>query len=62
LLGPVAGELKQKRLVIVAEGVLQYVPFSALPVESARPLIVDHEIVTLPSASVLAPVVSTPRC
>ncbi len=55
LLAPLAVELKQKRLVIVAEGVLQYVPFSALPSpESMRPLIVDHEIVTLPSASVLA--------
>lgn len=55
LLAPLAAELKQKRLVIVAEGVLQYVPFSALPSPGAeRPLIVDHEIVTLPSASVLA--------
>src|SRR6185295_3301043 len=55
LLAPLAAELKQKRLVVVAEGVLQYVPFSALPSPGAeRPLIVDHEIVTLPSASVLA--------
>ncbi len=55
LLGPVASELKQKRLAIVAEGVLQYVPFAALPSpSSAKPLVVDHEIVTLPSASVLA--------
>jgi len=55
LLGPVASELKNKRLLIVAEGVLQYVPFSALtdPDEGATPLIVKHEIVTLPSASVL---------
>src|SRR6185369_9768920 len=51
LLGPVASELKNKRLLIVAEGVLQYVPFSALtdPDEGAAPLIVKHEIVTLPS-------------
>jgi CHAT domain-containing protein/Tfp pilus assembly protein PilF len=55
LLAPLAVELKQKRLVIVAEGVLQYVPFAALPAPGAkRPLIIDHEIVTLPSASVLA--------
>jgi len=55
LLAPLAAELKQKRLVVVAEGVLQYVPFSALPSPGAeRPLIIDHEIVTLPSASVLA--------
>lgn len=55
LLQPVAAELKQKRLVIVADGVLQYLPFSALTLsDDGRPLIVDHEIVTLPSASVLA--------
>jgi CHAT domain-containing protein len=57
LLGPVAAELGQKRLLIVAEGVLQYVPFAALPSPAGdveRPLIVDHEIVNLPSASVLA--------
>jgi CHAT domain-containing protein len=54
LLQPLAGELKQKRLVIVADSVLQYLPFSALTLsEDGRPLIVDHEIVTLPSASVL---------
>jgi len=56
LLGPVAAELGQKRLLVVAEGVLQYVPFAALPSPGGnveRPLIVDHEIVNLPSASVL---------
>jgi CHAT domain-containing protein/tetratricopeptide (TPR) repeat protein len=66
LLAPVAAELKQKRLVIVGEGILQYVPFAALPTpasdspasnsrdKSTTPLIVQHEIVSLPSASVLA--------
>jgi len=56
LLAPVAAELGRKRLLIVAEGVLQYVPFAALPLagDAAQPLIVDHEIVNLPSASVLA--------
>jgi CHAT domain-containing protein len=57
LLAPVAAQLGQKRLLIVAEGVLQYVPFVALPSpdgDVARPLLVDHEIVNLPSASVLA--------
>lgn len=55
LLGPAAAELKNKRLLIVAEGVLQYVPFSALsePNETGTPLMVKHEIVMLPSASVL---------
>ena len=57
LLGPVAGELKQKRLLVVGEGVLQYVPFAALPSPGDAgnsPLIAQHEIVNLPSASVLA--------
>src|SRR5262249_46571137 len=31
LLGPVAGQLGKKRLVIVADGMLHYVPFEALP-------------------------------
>jgi len=55
LLGPVAGELKQKRLMVVGEGVLQYVPFAALPSPADHaPLVAQHEIVNLPSASVLA--------
>jgi CHAT domain-containing protein len=47
----------QKRLLIVPDGSLQYVPFGALPVLSAgeeAPLIKGHELVMLPSASVLA--------
>jgi CHAT domain-containing protein/tetratricopeptide (TPR) repeat protein len=61
LLGPVADELGKKRLVVVAEGALQYIPFAALPapanVNSAStgvPLVADHEIVSLPSASTVA--------
>lgn len=56
ILGPVAGELHEKRIVIVADGALQYLPFPALPLPSgnpASPLIVQHEIVLLPSASAL---------
>ncbi len=55
LLGPVAGQLGKRRLLIVADGALQYLPFAALPspVKEA-PLIVDHEVVSLPSASSLA--------
>jgi len=39
----------------VAEGALQYLPFSALP-EPGKPvpLTIEHEVVTAPSASVLA--------
>ncbi len=76
LLGPVADKLGKKRLLIVSDGALQYLPFAALPApKSPRsnirsgtpvpgpkstkanfgpPLIVDHEIIHLPSASVLA--------
>ena len=62
LLTPVAKQLGTKRLVIVADGALQYLPFSVLPTPTMsameksdlKPLILDHEIVSLPSASVLA--------
>jgi CHAT domain-containing protein/Tfp pilus assembly protein PilF len=61
LLGPVAAELHSKRLLIVSEGALQYLPFGALPVpkpEIARasfiPLIAEREVVALPSASALS--------
>ncbi len=62
LLAPVAKQLGKKRLLIVSDGALQYVPFSALlkpttgqsSTQSQQPLLVEHEIVTLPSASTLA--------
>lgn len=57
VLGPAAARLKAKRLVVVADGALQYVPFAALPSPAARgaaPLVVTHEVVSLPSASTLA--------
>jgi CHAT domain-containing protein/tetratricopeptide (TPR) repeat protein len=91
LLSPVASHLKSKRLFIVSDGALQYVPFAALPepdrleagVARARlledgagrnvrdakrslapspasppfivqPLIANHEIISMPSASVIA--------
>ncbi|HEX5085053.1 MAG TPA: CHAT domain-containing tetratricopeptide repeat protein [Blastocatellia bacterium] len=89
ILGPLAGKLGKKRLLIVGDGILHYIPFGVLPEPeterqrdrgterrrdkktgsssprpsaalslrpsaSQTPLIVNHEIVTLPSASVLA--------
>jgi CHAT domain-containing protein len=59
LLKPAMQQLGNKRLIVVGDGALQYVPFSALPVpgSSAKelvPLIVNHEIVNLPSASTVA--------
>jgi CHAT domain-containing protein len=85
LLGPAATHLGRggkKRLLIVCDGALNYVPFAALPVPTVQqaerdrppvrkgvslpvanatigsrsfiPLIVEHEIVSLPSASTLS--------
>ncbi len=70
LLGSAADQLSGKRLLVVTDGALQYIPFGALPVpkaasqkvgqsrapssSSVRPLIADHEVVSLPSASALA--------
>ncbi|MEO6390626.1 MAG: CHAT domain-containing protein [Pyrinomonadaceae bacterium] len=77
LLGAAAPLLENKRLLIVGDGALHYLPFGALPappkldpidpaakkpavarnvsgVEAVTYLMVDHEIVNLPSASMLA--------
>jgi CHAT domain-containing protein/tetratricopeptide (TPR) repeat protein len=61
VLGPVAGRLGKRRLVVVADGELQYVPFGALPIPEAGreaggfvPLLTRHEIVDAPSASAVA--------
>lgn len=72
ILSPVGPQLGKRRLIIVADGVLQYIPFAALPVPkietqgsatvrkkgrsqtSIIPLIADHEVINLPSATTLA--------
>jgi CHAT domain-containing protein len=82
VIAPVASELGAKRLVIVPDGALQYIPFAMLreprsldsgpgslsdpaqattaqhkdqkPKTKDQPLIVNHEVVSLPSASALA--------
>lgn len=69
LLGQIASQLGTKRLLISSDGALQYIPFEALSVQAGRngtqlpgngeggdfaPLILDHEIVNLPSVSVLS--------
>jgi CHAT domain-containing protein len=54
VLGPLGGRLTTRRLVLVADGGLQYVPFAALPdPRSGAPLVALHEIVGLPSAATL---------
>jgi CHAT domain-containing protein/Flp pilus assembly protein TadD len=64
LLGPLASLRGAKRLLIVGDGALQYIPFAALPDLAshtgatkslpALPLIVNYEIVHLPSISVIS--------
>lgn len=62
LLGQAAPRLKGKRLVIVTQEALQLVPFGMLPLPEehagvtgpTKPLVADYEVVSLPSASVLA--------
>jgi CHAT domain-containing protein len=72
VLNPVAAQLKGKRLLIVSDGTLQYIPFASLPepqpsladakaagnrqqgIEYGPALILQHEVLALPSASVLA--------
>src|SRR5258706_2382719 len=58
LLGPVAERLSSTRLIIVPDGILQYIPFQILgsPISPNEPLVVRHEIVNAPSASTLAAV------
>ncbi len=77
LLSPVTDLLADRKLIIVSDGALQFVPFAALPAplggekfrvsssefrgehaklatQNSQPLIVEHEIITLPSVSTLA--------
>jgi CHAT domain-containing protein/tetratricopeptide (TPR) repeat protein len=57
ILGPAAAHLDAARLVVVADGLLESLPFAVLPdprPTGGEPLAKTHEIVTLPSASTLA--------
>jgi CHAT domain-containing protein len=69
LLSPVSRRVTGQRLVIVAPGVLQFIPFAALPdpasvrmqgpndtvVKSdSNPLVEDHEVIMLPSVTALS--------
>lgn len=83
LLEPVAELLSQKRLLVVGDGILNYIPFGALPEpvigdrlpdtgkskmakrpqtnDHQPPLLVKHEIINLPSATVLAELRRNPQ-
>lgn len=60
LLGPVAAQLGRKRLLVVPDGALEYLPFAALAVPRRSqagpfvPLMVEYEVTSIPSASTLA--------
>jgi CHAT domain-containing protein len=54
LLGPIADQLHFRKLVIVADGPLQFVPFAALPNPKTHLyLAAKHEVINTPSASTL---------
>jgi CHAT domain-containing protein/tetratricopeptide (TPR) repeat protein len=59
LFGQLSRQLGSKRLLIVADGALQYLPLEALPSPATaeesetEPLAIRHEVVYLPSASTL---------
>ncbi|NJL91517.1 MAG: CHAT domain-containing protein [Coleofasciculaceae cyanobacterium SM2_1_6] len=57
LLKPILEKIGNKRLAIIGDGVLRYIPFAALPDprvgDRYQPLLVNHEVVYLPSASTL---------
>ena len=55
ILTPVAGELNKQRVIVVADGALNYIPFQILPASSAsdEPLVASAEIINAPSASIL---------
>ncbi len=60
LLAPAVQHIRNKRLLVVPDGSLNYVPFAALPLpsgssvaETTTALVQSNEIVTLPSASTL---------
>jgi CHAT domain-containing protein/tetratricopeptide (TPR) repeat protein len=56
LLGPVARQIAGKRLLIAADGAQQALPFAVLPdpAHPGEPLLVRHEVVSIPSLAVLA--------
>jgi len=63
VLGPVAHLMRGKRLLIIGDGKLQYLPFDALPLprratdqqqKGPAPLMLAHEVTNLSSASILS--------
>lgn len=55
VLSPVAEHLNKRRIIVVSDGALNYIPFQILPSPSSNsePLVARHEIINAPSASIL---------
>lgn len=55
VLAPVAASLNKQRIIVVADGALNYVPFQLLQASSdaKEPLISKYEVINVPSASIL---------
>ncbi len=54
VLAPIAPLLRARRLLVVTPGALQYVPFASLSLPGGAPLLSRFELVSAPSASVIA--------
>ena len=54
ILWPVADQLQKQRIIVAADGALNYIPFQILPAaENAEDLVSQREIINVPSASIL---------
>lgn len=55
VLAPLADQLNRPRVIVVADGVLNYIPFQSLPdpADPSRPLVDRYEVVNAASASIL---------
>lgn len=54
ILSPVADQLQKQRILIAADGALNYIPFQILPLPAtAEPMGAQHEVINVPSASIL---------
>jgi CHAT domain-containing protein len=54
VLPPLSLPPRIKRIVVVADGALQFIPFAMLSPRRGRPLLADYEVTAAPSASVVA--------